>query len=122
MWTRDSTAYIPSKQTYTLASQRSIDATIGRMYKEKLREHKKVIENSQSLALTTDFWTSNNDDSYCGITGHWIDCDWNLRSVALDCLIVDERHSAENVAGFYEEFTETWNIAGKICCIVTETA
>ena len=94
-------------QTYTLPSRRSIDAAIGRMYEEKLQEHKKAIENIPSLALITDFWTSNNDDSYCGVTGHWIDSDWKLTSVALGCLIIDERHTAENVAGFYEEFTET---------------
>ena len=73
-------------QTYTLPSRRSIDATIERMYDEKLREHMKATENSQSLALTTDFWTLNSDDSYCDITGHWIDSDWKLTSVALGCL------------------------------------
>ena len=50
----------------------------------------------------------------CGITGHRVDSDWKLTSVALHCLIVDEQHTAENVAGFYEEFAGTWNIAGKI--------
>jgi len=59
---------------------------------------------------------------YCGITGHWIDSDWKLTSVALGCLVVDERHTAENVASFYEEFAATWNITDKICCIVTDSA
>lgn len=109
-------------QSYNLPSRRTIDTVIGQMYNEKLTEHKKAIESIHSIALATDFWTSNNNESYCGITGHWIDSDWKLTSVALGCLLVDERHTAENVASFYEEFAATWNITDKICCIVTDNA
>ena len=109
-------------QTYNLPSRRTIDTVIGQMYDEKLTEHKKAIESIHSIALATDFWTSNNNESYCGITGHWIDSDWKLTSVALGCLLVDERHTAENVASFYEEFAATWNITDKICFIVTDNA
>ena len=109
-------------ETYHLPSRRTIDNVICQMYAEKLQEHKKAIENIQSMALTTDFWTSNNNESYCGITGHWIDSEWKLISVTLGCLLVEERHTAENVANFYEEFASTWNITDKICCIVTDSA
>ena len=109
-------------QTYTLPSRRTIDTLIGQMYDEKLKEHKKAIESIRIIALTTDFWTSNNNESYCGITGHWIDSDWKLTSVALGCLLVDERHTDENVASFYEEFAATWNITDEICCILTDSA
>lgn len=60
-------------QTYTLPSRRTIDTVIGEMYNEKLNEHKKALGDICSIALTTDFWTSNNNESYCGLTGHWID-------------------------------------------------
>ena len=62
------------------------------------------------------------NECYCGVTGHWIGSDWKLKSVALGCLLVDERHTAENVASFFEEFVATWNITDKICCIVTDNA
>src|SRR5688572_32307229 len=90
------------------------------MYNEKLREHKEDLENCESLALNTDFWTSINNESFCGITGHWIDSDWNLKSEALDCLRVTERHTAVNVASLYKDFAETWDIVDKIRCIVTD--
>lgn len=109
-------------QAYTLPSRRTIDNVICQMYDVKQKEHKKAIENVPSIALTTDFWTSNNNESYCGITGHWIDSDWRLTSVTLGCLLVEERHTADNVASFYEEFAATWNIADKICCVVTDNA
>lgn len=71
------------------------------MYDEKLQEYRNTVESCTSLALTTDFWTSNNNESYCGITGHWIDCDWKLTSVTLGCLHVEERHTAANVASLF---------------------
>ncbi|XP_065650273.1 E3 SUMO-protein ligase ZBED1-like [Hydra vulgaris] len=92
-------------QTYTLPSRRTIDTVIGEI-----------------IAPTTDFWTSTNNESYCGITGHWIGSEWKLTSVALACINVEERHTADNVASFYEEFAATWNIAEKISCIVTDSA
>jgi len=92
------------------------------MYDEKLQEHRKTVENCTSLALTTDFWTSNNNESYCGITGHWIDGDWKLNSVTLGCMRVEERHTAANVASLYSQFADEWHIADKIRCIVTDNA
>ncbi|XP_065675534.1 E3 SUMO-protein ligase ZBED1-like [Hydra vulgaris] len=79
-------------QTYTLSSRRTIDTVIGEI------------------------------ESYCGITGHWIDSEWKLTSVAIACINVEERHTADNVASFYEEFAATWNIAEKISCIVRNSA
>jgi hypothetical protein len=93
-----------------LPNRRAIDTVIGQIYDEKLSENKKAMGGIHSIALTTDFWTSNNNESYCGITGHWIDPDWKLTSVALGCLLVEERHTVDNVANFYEEFAATWNI------------
>ena len=62
-------------QAYILSSRRTIDTVIGEMYKEKLAEHKKVVESIHSIALTTDFWTSNDNESYCGVTGPWFGWD-----------------------------------------------
>ena len=109
-------------QQYTLPSRRTIDNIIARMYDEKLNEYRKTVDSCTSLALTTDFWTSNNNESYCGITGHWIDGDWKLMSVTLGCLHVDERHTAANVASLYEQFADEWHITDKVHCIVSDNA
>ena len=109
-------------QNYTLPSRRTVDNIISVMYNDKLQQHRKTVENCTSLALTTDFWTSTNNESYCGITGHWIDCDWKLTSITLTCLNVQERHTADNVASLYSQFAEEWHIADKIRCIVSDNA
>ena len=109
-------------QQYNVPSRRTVDNIISHMYYDKLQEHRKTVDNITSLALTTDFWTSNNNESYCGITGHWIDCEWKLTSITLDCLHVQERHTAANVASLYTQFADEWHIADKIRCIVTDNA
>jgi len=109
-------------QTYNLPSRRTIDTLIGQMYEEKRIMYQKDIESIASIALTTDFWTSNNNESYCGVTGHWIDADWKLQSVALGCVVVEHRHTADNLARFYEKFYASWNITDKISCILTDNA
>jgi len=84
------------------------------------------VENCKSLALTTDFWTSNNKWSYCGITGHWIDSNWKLISITLDCLHVRrhiaaiQHHKYQNRIWWYDD--DKWHTADKICCIVTHNA
>ena len=81
---------------------------IAEMYKEKLAELKKVVESIHSIALATDFWTSNNNESYCSVMGDWIGSDWKVKSVALGCLLVDEQHTVENVASFFWQNVDTW--------------
>ena len=42
-------------QAYNLPSRRTIDAVIAEMYKEKLAEHKKVVESIRSIAFDLNF-------------------------------------------------------------------
>jgi len=37
------------------------------------------------VPVTSDIWTSAGGHTYLGITYHWIDADWNLNSMTVDC-------------------------------------
>ena len=39
--------------------------------------------NGQSVAITSDIWTSDAVEAYISITGHYIDEDWNLQNILL---------------------------------------
>lgn len=46
---------------------------------------KEILKNTSSnIAFSTDAWTAPNGKSYYGITGHFIDDDWDLQSMAID--------------------------------------
>ena len=44
---------------------------------------KEAMNNSKSIALTSDFWTFLGTGIYCGIIGHLNTEDWNLIVVVL---------------------------------------
>src|SRR5206468_1905809 len=58
----------------------------------------------------------------CGITGHWITDDWNLRSIVLECVNVVERHYSKNISELYKQFAAGWDITKKIKALVTDNA
>ena len=77
------------------------------MYNTKMESIKEEVKNSSAnCALTSDFWTSLGNESYCGIICHWIADDWNLKSVVLECVHVIERHYSANVAELYKQFAK----------------
>ena len=43
-----------------------------------------LLEQAASVALTGDNWTSVRNDNYLGVTAHFIDNVWKLRSFALE--------------------------------------
>ena len=43
-----------------------------------------LLEQAASVALTGDNWTSVRNDNYLGVTVHFIDNVWKLRSFALE--------------------------------------
>ena len=83
---------------YKLPTRQNIDSIVDRMFRDKSLELKVKYNRASAIAITSDFWTSLGNESYCGVTAHWIDSEWLLQSVTLDCIGVTERHFAENVA------------------------
>jgi len=59
---------------------------------------KEVLTEAEFLALTTDMWTSRGKDAYCGVTGHWLDKEFNLYSCTLGVSPAPGSHTADNIA------------------------
>ena len=72
--------------------------------------------------MTSDFWTSLGNESYCGVTGHWITDDWKLKSVVLEYVNVVEHHYSDNIAELYKQFATDWDIKHRIQALVTDNA
>ena len=106
---------------YKIPCRRTIDKILTDMCNAKMESIKEAVKNSKAVALTSDFWTSLGNESYCGIISHWITDDWNLKSV-LACVHVVERHYSVNVAELYKQFANNWDITKKIQVLVTDNA
>lgn len=58
----------------------------------------KVSLQAENLAISFDCWTSNAAQSYLGVTAHYIDSDWVIRKVAMQCkTLITANSTAEDI-------------------------
>ena len=61
-----------------------------------------------------DGWTSPNIIGFLGITGHYIDADWNLKDILVDFVDLAGPHSGENMANSFVKCLTEKKILTKI--------
>jgi hypothetical protein len=66
------------------------------------------------ISFTIDTWTSPNAISFLGITGHWIDLDWQLKSLTLDFVKLAGPHSGDNIADAFISCIRELGITTKV--------
>ncbi|KAI7934373.1 hypothetical protein MJO28_017090 [Puccinia striiformis f. sp. tritici] len=74
------------------------------------------------ISLTCDTWTSPGNNSILGVTAHWIDKDFLLRSIILAARIVEGNHSGVSLANHLLEVLRSFDISNKIFCITADNA
>ena len=72
------------------------------------------------FSLTSDIWTSINQEAFLGLTVHYIDSDWNLRSFLLDIIPFAIKHTGLNIAREIIRVLEEFNISTKIIALTTD--
>lgn len=87
----------------------------------KISTKSTIDEDAKTICLTTDIWTSRNNDSYLAITGHYIDKNFVLQSVLLECKVLEKRHTAINLADELQNVVQDWNVADRILLIVSDS-
>ncbi|CAH1379147.1 unnamed protein product, partial [Tenebrio molitor] len=111
----DSKYELPSKTTI---KQRLLPELYNEI-KEKLRIY---LETVESVALTTDLWTSNYSTiSYMTVTCHFLK-EKKLVSTVLDTLQLAGTHNAENISTCLQDIIKTWKLDGKVLAVVTDNA
>lgn len=107
---------------YQMPSRKTVSQSlIPKLYNEVLEDVKMKIEKARAVCLTTDSWTSINNESFVAITGHYIDGD-TLHSSLLGCFKYSDAHTSQNLAAMLQEFTQEWNLTNKITAVVTDNA
>lgn len=108
--------------TYVLPSRSTISKRMLPNLYEKVRaELKEKIKTVPAVCLTTDCWTSHTTTSYMSVTCHYIH-EYKLHSNLLDCFVVTEQHTADNLAQELSSVADEWGINGKIAACVTDNA
>lgn len=72
------------------------------------------------IAITLDSWTSCNTESYSTVTGHYIDRNWQLKTVSLQTMKMEGSHTGENIASHLLEVKQRWKLSSIVA--VTDNA
>lgn len=108
---------------YALPSRRTLTRSmIPELYRVECARLSLQLEKAHSVAITTDSWTSRNNQSYLGVTAHFIDVDWKLHSAVLETAHMPTSHTSANLAAELKRIFQKWNIHLKIERIVTDNA
>lgn len=108
---------------YALPSRKTVSNTmIPNLYHQTYEKVQVLMRNCFAVCLTTDGWTSVKNESYMGITAHFINEDALLQSICLGCEVFDERHTILNLSTYLKNTIQEWNIEHKITAIVSDNA
>ncbi|MCM0158343.1 hypothetical protein [Candidatus Nardonella dryophthoridicola] len=112
---------------YNLPSRKTIsDSLIPQTFNKIRASIKEKVKRAYALCITTDSWTSINNENFIAITAHWLDdtdgTTLTLCSHLLDCIVYSDRHTAVNLCEFLQQKFEEWEIQNKIIAVVSDNA
>jgi hypothetical protein len=84
-----------------------------------VKENIKKTLKDQHVALTSDTWTSDANESYCSLTAHWITPTWQLKSACLNCTIFPGEHKKQDLLNKILAMTTEFELPhSKISCLL----
>lgn len=108
---------------YVLPSRHLISKTlIPATYEACVNNIKTLIQRGKVFCITTDSWSSLNTINFVAITAHFVDDEFNLNSILLECSASDYRHTSSNLATELRRVVTDWGIERKIILAVSDNA
>ena len=71
-------------------------------------------DNVLKCCLTIDGWTSSSQESFMGITCHYIDENFATKSVVLNLKHLNENHNAEYIKDTVNKVLDEWKLKDKV--------
>ncbi|CAI7859771.1 unnamed protein product [Closterium sp. NIES-53] len=74
------------------------------------------------VSITIDMWTAPNNKAWLVVTGHWIDENFQLRTMVLEFREMLGRHGGREMAQVVEETVVQWGLEGRCLGFTTDNA
>ncbi|XP_016661474.1 zinc finger BED domain-containing protein 1-like [Acyrthosiphon pisum] len=108
---------------YIVPSRKTIsNSLLIQMYESVLEKVKTDLHDVSAVFLTTDGWTSINNQHYIALTVHFLNSETKLCSRLIGCINYNEQCTSVELAKFLMTTVEAWNIEDKISAVVTDNA
>ncbi|KAJ8967582.1 hypothetical protein NQ314_002767, partial [Rhamnusium bicolor] len=76
----------------------------------------------KSVCITIDHWRSSANESYIGVTAHYIDDQFEMCSSLLQCSLFEGSHTATAIADELRMILDHWNLTQKTLITITDNA
>lgn len=110
--------------SYSLPTRKTLsESLLPRQYLQLKNQVKNEISKAQAVCITTDGWTSDNNESFIGVTAHYIDPEaGKMCANLLGCIEFDDSHTSMNLCHFLKNELREWQIENKVGVIVSDNA
>ncbi|GBC12604.1 zinc finger BED domain-containing protein 1-like [Rhizophagus irregularis DAOM 181602=DAOM 197198] len=88
--------------------------------KKQLKQY--IHENSNSVSLTCDLWTSRSKQGFLGITCHFITPDFEMREITLAIQYMPYPHTGDAIQKTLEKVIYEWELQDKVFFCTTDNA
>ena len=105
---------------YTIPSRKYFTKLQHSSYKGQLQ--KQLHTEAESVALTTDIWTSRAVEAYITVTAHYLNSLWVMYSYVLETSAFSERHTGVEIAGKLKDIADRFEIGTKVSVVVHDQA
>ena len=110
-------------QRYVLPSRKVVSRTlIPEKYDQTKSAIKASMSQSNAHAVTTDMWTSASNNSYMGVTAHWLDEEFIIHNKCLAVQPATDSHTAKFIAEEIQAVLKDWSIDASGLHIVTDSS
>ena len=94
---------------------------LRKLYDDKVKQLKSILDSTNSCALTTDIWTSRTTQGFLTLTCHFIDDNCVQKAFVLETVRLNDAHTGENIKNELEKITNKWSITDKVVCTTTDS-
>lgn len=95
---------------YTLPGRKHFTTALRVKYGEVHRKLSSILSAVEFVSITADTWTSVATESYLTVTVHYVSEDWLMKSHVLGTLLLEERHTGENLSVWIVDMLSNFGI------------
>ena len=99
-----------------------MNSMLPKMYQKSMDVINVLLECAESVALTTDCWSSKSQHSYMTVTFHLLTEEFELHSFVLETVEMKESLTAENIEARFDDILKKCHLENKAYFIVTDNA
>jgi len=107
---------------YKVPSKHTVERRIEKRGEDIKERIKAALKEAESVAISSDGWTSISNEAYQTVTGHFVNPNRELECVTLSTCAMEESHTGESIAERIYHIASEYDIESKTYGLVRDNA